>query len=80
MGHYGLDAEAKNIIVKRMGEDLCKVLPGMLANLDKKIGQTGFLGNGKVTIADLLMYCKLRDLKNGFLDNIPRDIAESHAN
>jgi glutathione S-transferase len=80
MVHYGLDAEAKTSIVKIMREDLCKLLPGMLANLDNKVGQTGFLATGIVTIADLLMYCKLRDLKNGFFDHVPKDIAESHAN
>jgi glutathione S-transferase len=80
LGHFGLEAEAKSGIVKQMRENLCKVLPDMLANLDKAVVQTGFLATGKVTIADLLVYCRLRGLKRGLFDHIPTDMVDSHAN
>jgi glutathione S-transferase len=80
VGHYGIDAEAKTGIIKKMREDFCKVLPGMLANLDKKVGQIGIVANRKVTISDLLMYCRLRGLKRGLLDHVPKDIVEPHSN
>ena len=80
LGHFDLEAEAKAAIIKRMREELMKVMPGQLANLDKKVGQTGFLTTGKVTVADLVTYCRLRGLRRGVMDGIPKDVVDSHVN
>lgn len=80
MGHFDLEAEPKAAIIKRMREELCKVLPGLLANMNNKVVQTGFLETGVVTIGDISIYCRLRALRRGLLDHIPKDIVESHAN
>jgi len=80
LGHFDITDEQKAAVVKRMRGDLMKTLPDSLKAFDAKVGKSAFMNGGKVSVADLVVYCKMRNLRSGIIDHIPKDVMEGFEN
>mmetsp|Transcript_15002 Transcript_15002/g.22338 ORF Transcript_15002/g.22338 Transcript_15002/m.22338 type:complete len:214 (+) Transcript_15002:65-706(+) len=55
-------------------------IPFIMSALDGRIQDTGFVSEGTITIADVLIESLVKSFESGFLDAIPKDILKPYKN
>ena len=68
-------ADQRTALVKKLREGACSgPLPRAMENLGRVLGLSGILISRKVTVGDLYAYCTLRNIKLGWISDIPKEI------
>src|SRR5690606_31453182 len=66
---------------RQVRDTLCATaIPAFLKAFEQLLEERGnYMCDGRLTVADLKVFCWLKDLKSGGLDYIPQDLIETHA-